>query len=75
MLPINVKFDPSTRGRISFAHLFKLSKHIAMLLYLLSPHLLSYMRGSRNVRQRIHFMKMILPLTFVSPSVIQEGRL
>ena len=42
-LSITVKFDQSTRrfGRISFARLFKLTKHIALLLYLLSPYLLS----------------------------------
>ena len=36
-LSITVKFDQSTRrfGRISFARLLKLTKHIAFLLYLL----------------------------------------
>ena len=50
-LSITVKFDQSTRkfGRISFARLFKFTKHIALLFYLLSPYLLSCMRGSRNV--------------------------
>ena len=47
-LSITVKFDQSTRrfGRISFARLFKLTKHIALLFYLLSPYLLSCMIGS-----------------------------
>ena len=51
-LSITVKFDQSTRkfGRISFARLFKFTKHIALLFYLLSPYLLSCMRGLRNVR-------------------------
>ena len=43
----------SISGRISFARLFKLTKHIALLFYLLSPYLLSCMRGSRNVRKNI----------------------
>ena len=53
-LSITVKFDQSTRrfGRISFARLFELTKHIALLFYLLSPYLLSCMRGSRNVRKK-----------------------
>ena len=52
-LPITVRFDQSTGrfGRISFARLFRLTKHIALLFYLLSPYLLSCMRGSRNVRK------------------------
>ena len=55
-LPITVKFDQSTRkfGRISFARLFKLTKHVALLFYLLSPYLLSCVRGSRNVRKIIY---------------------
>ena len=50
-LPITVKFDQSTRrfGRISFARLLKLIKHVALLFYLLSPYLLLCMRGLRNV--------------------------
>ena len=42
-LSITVKFDQSTRkfGRISFARLFKFTKHIALLFYFLSPYLLS----------------------------------
>ena len=46
-LSITVKFDQSTRrfGRISFARLFKLTKHIALLFYLLLPYLLWCMRG------------------------------
>ena len=50
-LSITVKFDQSTRkfGRISFARLFKFTKHIALLFCLLSPYLLSCVRGSRNV--------------------------
>ena len=61
-LSITVKFDQSTRrfGRISFARLFKLTKHIALLFYLLSPHLLSCMRGSRNVRKNMHIIKTIM---------------
>ena len=53
-LPITVKFDQSTRrfGRISFARLLKLTKHIALLFHLLSPYLLSCMRGLRNVRKK-----------------------
>ena len=60
-LSITVKFDQSTRkfGRISFARLFKFTKHIALLFYLLSPYLLSCMRGSRNVRTNMHIIKTI----------------
>ena len=60
-LPITVKFDQSTRrfGRISFARLLKLTKHIALLFYLLSPYLLSCMRGLRNVR-KIYIIKTIM---------------
>ena len=59
-LSITVKFDRSTRrfGRISFAR--KLTKHIALLFYLLSPYLLSCMRGSRNVRKNMHIIKTIM---------------
>ena len=55
-LSITVKVDQSTRefGRISFARLFKFTKHIALLFYLLSPYLLSCMRGSRNARTNMH---------------------
>ena len=62
VLSITVKFDQSTRkfGRISFARLFKLTKHIALLFYLMSPYLLSCMRGSRNVRKNMHIIKMIM---------------
>ena len=62
MLSITVKFDQSTRrfGKISFASLFKLTKHIALLSYLLSPYLLSCMRCSRNVRKNMHIIKTIL---------------
>ena len=42
--------------RRSFARLFKLTKHIALLLYLLSPYLLSCMKGSRNVRKNMHII-------------------
>ena len=58
-LSITVKFDQSTRrfGRISFSRLLKLTKHIALLFYLLSPYLLSCMRGSRNVRKNMHIIK------------------
>ena len=61
-LSISVKFDQSTRrfGRISFARLFKLTKHIALLFYLLSPYLLSFIRGSRNVRKNMHIIKTIM---------------
>ena len=60
-LPITVKFDHSTKrfGRISFARLFKLTKHIALVFYFLSPYLLSCMKGSRNVRKNMHIIKMI----------------
>ena len=60
-LSITVKFDQSTRkfGRISFARLFKFTKHIALLFYLLSPYLLSCMRVSRNVRTNMHIIKTI----------------
>ena len=60
-LSVTVKFDQSTRkfGRISFARLFKFTKHIALLFYLLSPYLLSCMRGSRNVRMNMHIIKTI----------------
>ena len=56
-LSITVKFDQSTRrfSRISFACLFKLTKHIALLLYLLSPYLLWWMRGSRNVKEYAYY--------------------
>ena len=42
VLSITVKCDQPTRrfGRISFARLFKLTKHIALLFYLLLPYLL-----------------------------------
>ena len=61
-LPITVKFDQSTGkfGRISFARLFKLTKHIALLFYLLLPYLLSFIRGSRNVRNNMHIIKTIM---------------
>ena len=61
-LSITVKFDQSTRrfGRISFARLFKFTEHIALLFYLLSPYLLSCMRGSRNVRTNMHIIKTII---------------
>ena len=61
-LSITVKFDQSTRrfGRISFARLFKLTKHSALLFYLLSPYLLSCRRGSRNVRKNMHIIKMVM---------------
>ena len=60
-LSITVRFDQSTRkfGRISFARLFKFTKHIALLFYLLSPYLLSCMRGSRNVRTNMQIIKTI----------------
>ena len=60
-LSITVKFDQSTRkfGRISFARLFNLTKHIALLFCLLSPYLLSCMRVSRNVRTNMHIIKTI----------------
>ena len=61
-LSITVKFDQSTRrfGRISFARLFKFTKHIALLFYLLSPYLLSCVRGSRNVRTNMHIIETIM---------------
>ena len=61
-LSITVKFDQSTRrfGRISFACLFKFTKHIALLFYLLSPYLLLCLRGSRNVRTNMHIIKTIM---------------
>ena len=42
-LPITVKFDQSTKrfSRISFARMFKLTKNMALLFYLLLPYLLS----------------------------------
>ena len=63
-LSITVKFGQSTRrfGRISFARLFKLTKHITLLFYLLSPYLLSCMRSSRNVRKNMHIIKTIMKL-------------
>ena len=62
VLSITVKFDQSTRrfGRISFARLFKWTKHSALLFYLLSPYLLLCMRGSINVRKNIHIIKTIM---------------
>ena len=65
-LPITVKFDQSTRrfGRISFAHFFKLTKHMALLFYILSPYLLSCMRGSRNVRKNMHIIKTVIRLRY-----------
>ena len=62
VLSITVKFDQSTRrfGRISFARLLKLTKHITLLFYLLSPYLLSCMRGSGNVRNNRHIIKTIM---------------
>ena len=61
VLSITVKFDQSTGrfGRISFARLFKLTKHITLLFYLLSPYLLLCMRGSRNVKKNMHIIKTI----------------
>ena len=61
-LSVTVKFDLSTRrfGRIGFACLFKFTKHIALLFYLLSPYLLSCMGGSRNVRTNMHIIKTIM---------------
>ena len=61
-LSITVKFDQSTRkfGRINFARLFKFTKHIALLFYLLSPYLLSCMKGSRTVRSNMHIIKTIM---------------
>ena len=52
-LSITVKFDQSTRrfGRISFARLLKLTKRIALLFYILSPYLLSCMRGSNKCQK------------------------
>ena len=63
-LSITVKFDQSTRrfGRISFARLFKLTKHITLLFYLLSPYLLSCMRSSRNVRKNMLIIKTIMKI-------------
>ena len=62
MLSVTVKFDQSTRrfGRISFARLFKLTKHITLSFYLFSPYLLSCMRGSKNVRKNRHIIKTIM---------------
>ena len=61
-LSITVKFDQSTRrfGKISFARLFKFTKHIALLFYLLSLYLLSCMRGSRNVRTNMPIIRTIM---------------
>ena len=63
-LSITVKFDQSTRkfGRVSFARLFKFTKHIALLFYPLSPDLLSCRRGSRNVRTNMHIIKTIMKI-------------
>ena len=62
-LSITVKFDQSTTrfGRISFARLFKLTKHI-VLLFISCHHIycLVYMRGSRNVRKNMHIIKTIM---------------
>ena len=38
----------------------KLTKRIALLFYLLSPYLLSCMRGSRNVRKNMHIIITIM---------------
>ena len=61
-LSVTVKFDQSTGrfGRISFARLFKLTKGIALLFYILSPYLLSCMRGSINVRKNMHIIKTMM---------------
>ena len=61
-LSITVKFDQSTRrfGRISFARLFRSTKHTALLFYLLLPYFLSCMRGSKNVRKSMHNIKTIM---------------
>ena len=63
-LSITVKFDQSTIrfSRTSFARFFKLTKHITLLFYLLSPYLLSCMRGSRNVRKNMHVIKTIMKI-------------
>ena len=42
------------------ARLFKFTKHIALLFHLLSPYLLSCMRGSRNARTNMHIIKTIM---------------
>ena len=75
-LSITVKFDQSTRkfGRISFARLFKFTKHIALLFYLLSPYLLSCMRSSRNVRTNMHIIKTITKLCAHRSTVYGEFR-
>ena len=56
-LPVTVKFHQFTRrfGRVGFARLFKLTKHFALLFYPLLPHLLSCMRGTRNLRKILLF--------------------
>ena len=63
-LSVTVRFDQSTRrfGRISIARLFKLTKHITLLFYLLSPYLLSCMRSSRNVGKNMHIIKTIMKI-------------
>ena len=71
-LSITVNLDQCTRrfDRISFERLFKLTKHIALLFYLLSPYLLSCMRGSRNVRKTImHIIKTIKKF-YAHPSTV-----
>ena len=72
-LSITVKFDQSTRrfGRISFARLFKLTKHITLLFYLLSPYLLSCMRSSRNVRKNMHIIKTIMKICIGAPFAVR----
>ena len=74
-LSITVKFDQSTRifGRISFARLFKFTKHIALLFYLLSPYLLSCMRGSRNARTNMHIIKTIMKFCAHWSTVLRYG--
>ena len=69
VLPITVKFDQSTRrfGRISFAHLFKLTKHNILIVYLLSPHLLSCMRDSIYYKSRCtHSQRFIYNLCWLA---------
>ena len=44
-------------GKMSSARLFKLPKHI-VFFYLLSPYLPSCMKGTGNIRKKMHFIKM-----------------
>ena len=56
-LTITVKFDQSTRrfGRIRFARLFKLTKHIALLFYLVTIFTVVYERFKKCQKEYAYY--------------------